>query len=96
MIEKEIYLLKKEAEIFKAFSHHTRLMIIKELLKGEKCVSTFEELLELKQSNVSQHLNILRQNNIVDYKTEGKNRCYFLKDLDGVKEIFNYLKRREK
>lgn len=41
------------AETLKAFSHPTRLSILQELLAGPKCVTDMEELLPVRQANLS-------------------------------------------
>lgn len=72
---------KKLAQFFKALAHPIRLMIIDTLLEeGEKCVFDIQDLLKASQPNVSQHLNILRYADIVDFRQQGNLRCYFLKD----------------
>jgi ArsR family transcriptional regulator len=66
-------------EILKLVAHPARIAILKELSKGVKCVSDFEEFLELRQPNISQHLSALRHSGIIDYFIDGRLRCYFLK-----------------
>jgi ArsR family transcriptional regulator len=66
------------AELLKAFSHPTRLMILQELLGGPKCVSDMEDLLPARQANISQHLAVLRYTRLVDYAQDGALRCYYL------------------
>jgi len=82
---------KKVSQFLKAISHPTRLMIASELLKSEKCVNDIEEILELKQPNISQHLNLLKLSNIVDFRQEGNKKCYFLKNPELIKKLFNIL-----
>jgi len=64
--------------LLKAMAHPVRLRILRELLKGVKCVSDLEEFLSLSQPNVSQHLGLLRAQGIIDYYMDGRLRCYFL------------------
>ena len=45
---------------FKALAHPTRLQIVAELLKGTKCVTDIQDILPASQSNISQHLTVLR------------------------------------
>jgi len=66
------------AELLKALSHPTRLMIVQELLAGPKCVSDMEDLLPARQANISQHLAVLRYSRLVDYAQDGALRCYYL------------------
>jgi len=63
---------KKVSNFFNVLSRPTCVEIIIELLKSKKCVSDIKELLEINQPNVSQHLSLLRFNNIVDWCQEGK------------------------
>ncbi len=78
---------RKVADFIKAFSHPVRLMIVAELLKEEKCVSDIKELVNARQSNISQHLAVLRSRGIVDWHQKGNMKCYFLKNPTLVKSI---------
>ncbi len=72
--------IRHRVEVLKAMAHPVRVQILEELLKGVKCVSDFEEFLEISQPNVSQHLSLLRRFGVIDYYMDGRLRCYFLKD----------------
>ena len=65
-----------EADFFKALAHPTRVKILKHLVDGEKCVCEFTEDLDIEQSNMSQHLAILRKQNIVGSRKEGLKVIY--------------------
>ncbi len=80
------------AELLKAVAHPERLRILEELTKGVKCVSDIEEFLEVKQSNISQHLSLLRRLGVIDYYIDGRLRCYFLKDPI-ISELIEVLKK---
>jgi ArsR family transcriptional regulator len=67
-------------EILKAIAHPVRVMILEQLTKGVKCVSDLEEFLDIRQPNVSQHLSLLRNLEIIDYFMDGRLRCYFLRE----------------
>ena len=82
------------SEFFKVLSHPTRVKIVEELLKQKKCVNAIEVLLSLKQSNISQHLNLLRLSGIVDYEQEGNKKCYFLTDPDFIRDLLDLFKTR--
>lgn len=69
-------------------------MILKELAKGMKCVNDIEDILEVRQPNISQHLALLRRANLVDFRRKGKKRCYFLTDPRMVRAILRALKKR--
>jgi len=68
------------ADYLKALAHPTRLKILKALLDGEMCVKPLWEELDLQQSNVSQHLTILRSQNIIASRREGSKICYSVID----------------
>ncbi|VAX29538.1 hypothetical protein MNBD_NITROSPIRAE02-876 [hydrothermal vent metagenome] len=72
--------LGQRAELLRVIAHPARIRILEELTKGVKCVSDFEEFLEISQPNISQHLSLLRNHGIIDYYMDGRLRCYFLVD----------------
>ena len=86
---------KETAELLKVVAHPARLEILQKLETEILCVSDMEELLGVAQSNVSQHLTILRRMGLVDCYMDGKLRCYFLKD-PRVLDILVLLKKKYK
>jgi DNA-binding transcriptional ArsR family regulator len=79
-MEVEMPAVNNRLEILRIIAHPVRIKILEELMKGVKCVSDFEEFLEISQPNVSQHLSLLRRYRIIDYFIDGRLRCYFLRD----------------
>lgn len=69
------------SEFFKLFGNPTRLKIISLLSIEDLCVCDICEALDLNQTTVSNQLRILRANNIVKFKKEGKMARYSLTDL---------------
>ena len=69
------------SEFFKIFGNPTRLKIISLLSIEDLCVCDICEALDLNQTTVSNQLRILRANNIVKKKKEGKMARYSLTDL---------------
>jgi ArsR family transcriptional regulator len=67
-------------EVLKIIAHPVRIKILQELIKGVKCVSDFEEFLDISQPNVSQHLALMRRYGIIDFFVDGRLKCYFLRD----------------
>lgn len=66
--------------IFKALGHPTRLAIVMLLKGGELCVCEIvEELGDEQQSNVSQHLAVLRGEGLLASRKEGLNVHYRLR-----------------
>ena len=84
--------LGKKVELLRVIAHPVRVRILDELAKGVKCVSDFEEFLEISQPNVSQHLSLLRSNGVIDYYVDGRLKCYFLVDPI-IPDILELLKR---
>lgn len=66
------------AEFYKALAHPTRIKILELLKNGEKCVCNIIEELGLEQSNVSQHLNVLKNQGIVVSRREGTFVMYYV------------------
>ena len=65
-----------EAEFLKALAHPTRVRILELLRDGEKCVCEFTEDLDLEQANISQHLAVLKKQDIVTSRKEGLRMMY--------------------
>jgi ArsR family transcriptional regulator len=72
--------VEKRIELLKAIAHPARIRILEDLVQGVKCVSDFEDTLDLSQPNISQHLSVLRVNGIIDFFIDGRLKCYFLKE----------------
>ncbi len=67
------------SELFKAISHPTRLNILGYLKDGEQCVCDIIEKLDLEQSNVSQHLGILKKQGLLQSRKDGTKMMYKIK-----------------
>jgi len=80
---------RDECEILKAIAHPVRLKIIELLIRGfpsEECrVSSIQNRLDLPQSTVSQHLQILKNKGIIDGSKSGLEVCYKVIDARAVK-----------
>ena len=63
-------------EFLKALAHELRLLILCDLLEGEKSVGELESFLDLRQSTVSQQLARLRLEGLVAARREGKTIYY--------------------
>lgn len=68
------------AEFFKVFGDVTRIRILQSLLNSEKNVSELADSLSMTQSAISHQLRVLRQNDLVKYRKEGKTVFYSLDD----------------
>lgn len=81
-MEKELQMefVQEMAEFFKIFGDGTRIRVLQTLMEGEKNVGDLAEELEMSQSAVSHQLRVLRQNDLVKYRKEGKVVFYSLDD----------------
>ncbi len=59
------------ARIIKAMAHPTRLFMVDQLAKGEKCVCELTEMVGADISTVSKHLSLLRNAGIVEDEKRG-------------------------
>lgn len=75
-MDKKIY--EKHADLCKIFTSPVRVEIIDILRNGKKSVNELVELTSLSQSNISQHLHILRERGVVRTEKEGKYVFYAL------------------
>jgi ArsR family transcriptional regulator len=72
----DMTLYELQAEISKTLSHPLRVAIIHYLKDGEKTVNDLTQTLGASQSNISQHLALLRQRQIVKTRKEGSTVYY--------------------
>lgn len=84
-----------KAAFFKALAHPVRIRILELLVRGERSVQELQEALGVEQPVVSQHLAVLRANNIVAGRKEGVSVRYAVRDpqvgdlLDVARAIFH-------
>lgn len=75
------------ASVCKGLADPKRLLIINVLRDGPLSVSDLTELLDLPQSNVSQHLGILRDKGLVSSRREGQFVYYSLVSMKLVEAM---------
>ncbi len=73
----EDYMVK----LFKSLGHPVRLKIVRKLGRERLCVCELQEDVEFSQSNLSQHLKILRDSGILSGEKEGLKVMYQVKDF---------------
>jgi ArsR family transcriptional regulator len=71
---------KWQAKVAKALAHPTRIAILEMLRRGEICVCEMSPELEASQANVSQHLAVLRDSNLVIARRDGTRMMYRVTD----------------
>jgi DNA-binding transcriptional ArsR family regulator len=63
-------------ELLKAMANRHRLMILCQLIDGERSVGELANLLDLRDSTVSQHLALLRKDGLVSTRRDGQTIFY--------------------
>lgn len=82
--------LQRVAEIFKVLSHPTRLKIVLLLKEHERmCVCELMSHLNTTQSNLSQHLTVLRLTGLVESQRTGNMIHYRLAENEFLLHLLN-------
>lgn len=67
-----------QAAVIKAMAHPTRLFIVEELSRGERCVCELTDMIDADVSTVSKHLTVLKHAGIVRDDKRGAQVYYRL------------------
>ena len=67
------------AKVIKAMAHPSRLFIIEELQKGERCVGDLTEMIGADASTVSKHLSVLKNAGLVSDEKRANSIYYTLR-----------------
>ena len=70
--------------MLRVLANEDRLLLLCQLARGESCVSDLEEMLGIRQPTLSQQLGILRNEDIVSTRREGKKIFYRVSDPRAV------------
>lgn len=70
--------ISKLADYFQNFSDSTRIKILTCLSMMNMCVNDISTVLGINQTTISHQLKLLKDQNIVSYRREGKILVYFL------------------
>lgn len=81
--------VNKLALYFQNFADQTRIRILSALSLRELCVNDLSNLLDINQTTVSHQLKMLKDQNVVDCRREGKIIVYYLK-TSSVNEMMMY------
>ncbi len=79
--------------LMKAIAHPVRLAILDELCHGPKCVSDVQQIVDVSQPNLSQHLAALKKVNLIGSHIKGPMRCYYLLNTAFVKNLIEEFKK---
>ena len=80
---------EKLSRCLKGLASELRLKILYYLEEGEKTVSEIEQYTGSSQSNISQHLNLMRDKNILSSRKEANQIYYSIKNNDILYNIKN-------
>ncbi|MBI1361543.1 MAG: metalloregulator ArsR/SmtB family transcription factor [Alphaproteobacteria bacterium] len=79
---------KAQAGIIKALAHPTRLFIVDELSRGERCVCELTDMIGVEMPTVSRHLSQLKSVGILEDEKRGSQVFYRLR----VPCVLNFFK----
>ena len=71
--------LEARTRVLKAMAHPSRLFIVEELGKGERCVCDLTAMIGADVSTVSKHLSVLKKAGLVDDDKRGNQVFYRLR-----------------
>ncbi len=72
--------------LLKVLANRERLLLLCQMVDGEKSVGELEELLDIHQPTLSQQLGVLRTEGLVDTRRDGK-RIYYSLASEETKSI---------
>ena len=70
--------IKKAADFFKVVGDETRMKILLTIREKEACVNDIAKSVEMTKSAVSHQLKLLRDENLIKSRRDGKNICMLL------------------
>ncbi|HPD48593.1 MAG TPA: metalloregulator ArsR/SmtB family transcription factor [Anaerohalosphaeraceae bacterium] len=79
---------EKVAHVLKAVGHPARLRIVELLEEGEMCVGDICEALGEKQAITSQHLNMMRDRDVLSSRRDGAKVYYAIKNKNVIKLLY--------
>jgi len=79
---------KAKAQIIKALAHPTRLFIVDELSRGERCVNELTDMIGVEMPTVSRHLSVLKNAGLLEDEKRGAQVFYRL----SVPCVLNFFK----
>ena len=76
--------------LMKVLSNRDRMMLLCQISQGEICVGELEEVLDIHQPTLSQQLTVLRNEDLVETRREGKQIYYSLANSPAL-DVMNAL-----
>ncbi len=71
-------LFEARAQVIKALGHPTRLFVVNELSKNERCVCELQQMIGSDMSTISKHLSVLKAAGIIADDKRGNQVFYSL------------------
>ncbi|NKL52267.1 metalloregulator ArsR/SmtB family transcription factor [Rhizobium leguminosarum bv. viciae] len=81
------------ANFLSGLANEHRLLVLCQLLEGERHVTALIDATDIPQTSMSQHLAKLKKEGIVDFRREHRTLYYFIRDPTVI-EIMKVLYRR--
>lgn len=75
---------EKACALLKVLANPDRLLLMCQLSQGELCVGDLEEQLGIRQPTLSQQLGVLRDNELVATRREGKSIFYSIASKEAI------------
>ena len=72
------------ADFLKVLGHPSRIKILTSLENGYRCVRDLESVVGITQTNLSQHLRILKDKGILEHERRGTEICYWIKNRNAL------------
>jgi len=76
--------------LMKVLSNPDRMLLLCEISQGEKCVGELEDILDIHQPTLSQQLTVLRNEELVETRRDGK-LIYFSLSSDIAVDVMTLL-----
>lgn len=70
--------------LLKTLANPDRLLLLCQLTQGERCVSELESLLDIRQPTLSQQLSVLREEQLVTTRRDGKQIFYSITSEEAI------------
>jgi len=72
---------ERASELLKSLANRHRLLIVCQLIEGERSVGDLAEFLGIRDSTVSQHLALLRKDGVVAARRDGQTIWYSISSV---------------
>ncbi len=84
--------IKTITNVLKVLANENRMMILCKLMEREHTVSELQEALShISQAAISQHLSVMKANQLLDCRKNGMHSTYYISDKRMIK-VFEVLK----